>query len=98
MVLHVVLVTPKDDAEPTSIEELERAIVALGALIPGIADVRFGANDSPEGLGRGYTLGFVVTFVDAEARDAYLPHPEHRRVVPLVDAVAREVLVFDLPG
>ncbi len=41
-------------------------------------------------------MGFVITFADAAARDAYLPHPAHVAVQPLVRAVAAEVLVFDL--
>ena len=37
-----------------------------------------------------------MTFESAAARDIYLPHPDHLAVVPLVHAVAEQVLVFDL--
>ena len=47
-------------------------------------------------MSQGYDLGFVFTFTDAAARDAYLPHPAHVAVQPLVRAVAAELLVFDL--
>jgi len=36
-----------------------------------------GPNISPEGLGDGFTHAFLMTFADAAARDAYLPHPLH---------------------
>jgi hypothetical protein len=51
----------------------------LSESIDGIEDYVSGANMSPEGLNQGFTHGFVMTFKDAAARDAYLPHPEHER-------------------
>ena len=96
MILHVVLIKPNPAADPPAIEELRDFLAGLPAKIPGIVDYRFGTNVSPEGLGRGYSHGFLMTFADAAARDAYLPHPEHLKVRPLMDAVAAEVLVFDL--
>lgn len=68
----------------------------LRASIAGIVDVAWGSNVSPEGKGHGFEFGFTMAFADAEARDAYLPHPAHVAVRPLVDAVAADVLVFDL--
>jgi len=98
VILHLVLIKPRPGIEPGSVERLHRAVVGLAGEIPGIVDVRFGANVSPEGLGRGFAHGFVMTFVDTAARDAYLPHPAHRRILPLVEALAAEVLVFDIAG
>ena len=40
------------------------------------------------------THGFCMTFPDAAARDAYLPHPEHEKV----KAVVLEVLDGGLDG
>jgi hypothetical protein len=40
-----------------------------------------------------------MTFRDAEARDAYLPHPEHQRVVaqllPMLEGGIEGVMTFD---
>jgi hypothetical protein len=51
-----------------------------------------GPNNSPEGLAQGYTHAFIMTFADAAARDAYLPHADHKaftdKALPLVDSVA----------
>lgn len=96
MLQHVVLLKPHADVHPDAVVALWSGLSRLQTLIPGITGLSVGANSSPEGLDRGFTLGFVMTFVDAAARDAYLPHPDHLAVVPLVHAVAAEVLVFDL--
>ena len=96
MILHVVLIRPKQDVAPEDVERLSAALAALPTLIPGITDYRWGPNASPEGKGQGYELGFVMTFASAAARDAYLPHPEHQQVGPFVAAVAADVLVFDI--
>jgi hypothetical protein len=99
-VLHVVLLQPRAGTTEDQVAELWRAMDGLRSAIPGIAEIACGPNTSPEGLEQGYTLGFVVRFVDAAARDTYLPHPAHLAVVPLVQAVADRVLVYDLevPG
>lgn len=96
--LHVVLMRPRPSIEAAHVDELWLALRSLAHEIGGIEDVSCGENASPEGLDQGYTLGFVVRFADAAARDAYLPHPAHVAVIPLVQAVAEQVLVFDLPA
>ena len=96
MLLHVVLIKPKPDVEDEAVDRLSQVLAGLPRQIPGIVGYHWGANVSPEGIGRGYEYGFVMTFEDAAARDAYLPHPEHVAVRPSMDAVAAEVLVFDI--
>ncbi|MCC6790268.1 MAG: Dabb family protein [Thermomicrobiales bacterium] len=96
MVEHVVLIKPKPDVDPAAVSALWSGLGGLTRTIPGIEGLVVGENVSPEGLDKGYTLGFIVTFVDRAARDGYLPHPEHVAVVPLVHAVADDVLVFDI--
>ena len=94
-VIHVVLLRPKVGMAVGAVERLDGALRALVGVVSGLTEYRWGTNVSPEGKGQGYELGFVMRFVDAGARDAYLPHPEHVAVGPLVRAVADEVLVFD---
>ena len=48
--------------------------------VPGLLSFAGGPYSSPEGLNKGYSHAFHMTFADAEARDAYLPHPEHEKV------------------
>jgi hypothetical protein len=93
---HIVLLKPKPDVDPAAIAALWTGLGGLTRSIPGIERLVVGENVSPEGKDLGFTLGFVMTFRDLAALDVYLPHPDHVAVVPLVQAVADDVLVFDL--
>jgi Stress responsive A/B Barrel Domain len=82
---HTVLVAFKPDADVAAIFA---ALKDLQNSIPGILSISTGTDMSPEGLQRGHTHGFTVDFVDAAARDAYLPHPAHQKVGGMIVAAA----------
>src|SRR5262249_30175071 len=84
MIIHMVLFRMKKDLPKQQIEHVFRSIGALKGKIPGILTFSWGPYSSPEGWSKGFTHGFCTTFVDAKARDAYLPHPEHKKVVDIV--------------
>jgi len=92
---HVVLFAFRDDAPDDRIRTIEAAFAALKDQIPGIVDLEWGTNESPEGLDQGFTHCFVVTFQDAAARDAYLPHPAHVAFGALLQPCLDRVLVVD---
>jgi hypothetical protein len=71
---HVVLFGFKDGADAP---EVTRRFTALKALIPGIEDMEWGENISPEALAQGHSHAFLLTFTSEQARDAYLIHPGH---------------------
>jgi hypothetical protein len=96
VVTHVVLIKPKPDAKPKQFDELKRQLAGLVDLIPGLKNVAWGPNTSPEGKGLGFDHGFIMEFGSATDRDIYLPPPAHRAVSPFIRAVADDVLVFDL--
>jgi hypothetical protein len=95
-VLHVVLVAWRADAGDAAREAVRTGVRGLASAVPGIIDLEEGPSVSPEGLEQGNDYGFVVTFDDAAARDAYLPHPEHRVVADAIGRAAQRVTVFDL--
>ncbi len=88
---HMVLVKIKPEVTPEKITELFNQLAELQQLIPGITYFSGGPYSSSEGLNQGYTHGFLMTFESVDARDAYLPHPEHERVkatlLPCIDGV-----------
>ncbi|MGO4440243.1 Dabb family protein [Rhizobium sp. RAF56] len=100
MILHCVFLRLKAAMTPEEKQSLFQAIVALKEVIPGILDVKYGPNVSPEGLHGGFVDGFAVTFESVDARDAYLIHPEHvavgERIVSSTDGGLAGLLVFDL--
>ncbi len=78
-VKHVVVFKYKSTATPEQIEQVTTAFKALKGKIPGIVSFEYGTNNSPENLNKGFTHVYLLTFSDAAARDAYLPHPEHKK-------------------
>ena len=96
MVDHVVLLTLHEGVTDAELARLGAMLAELPNRIEGLESVRFGPSSSPEGLEQGYSFGFVAGFVDAAARDRYLPHPEHAPVSALVRQLSERVLVFDI--
>jgi hypothetical protein len=99
MIVHMVLLRIRRNVQ---LREVERVFAAVGELqrkIPGIAGYSWGPNNSPTGMAHGFTHGFCMGFRDQASRDAYLPHPEHARVVQMIAGVLEggmdAVLEFD---
>lgn len=99
MVHHVVLFRFRPDLPAGSVEAVFEELRGFRQSIPGITGFQGGAYNSTEGLAQGFTHGFTMTFVDAAARDAYLPHPLHQAVVarllPMLEGGLEGVLAFD---
>lgn len=92
---HVVLIKFKEDATEQEIASVEKAFSALPDKIPVIDDYEWGTNNSPEGLNKGFTHCFFVTFESEEDRATYLPHPEHEAFVEVLKPHMDDVLVID---
>lgn len=92
---HVVLFKFKEGAPPEAVRRIEREFAALKDRIPGIRAFEWGTNESPEKLDQGFTHCFVVTFENAAARDAYLPHPAHKAFVDQLKPHLEKALVVD---
>ena len=99
MIRHIVLIKVADGVPKEDIDLVFDILGNLKKLIPGIISFDAGENCSVEGLARGYTHVFMMDFVDSNARDVYLPHPEHQAVQePLFKILADDednVLVMD---
>lgn len=96
-VKHVVVFKYKSTATPEQVEQVTTAFKALKKTIPGIVSFEYGTNNSPEGLNKGFTHVYLLTFTDAAARDAYLPHAEHKKFGELLGklGVLEEPFVVD---
>jgi hypothetical protein len=96
-VKHVVVFKYKSSATPAQIDEVTNAFKELKGKIPGIISFEYGTNNSPENLNKGFTHVYLLTFKDAAARDAYLPHPEHKKFGELLGrlGVLEEPFVVD---
>ncbi|MCW5517543.1 Dabb family protein [Muriicola sp. Z0-33] len=92
---HVVLFKFKEGTAPEKITEIENAFGALPSKISEIADYEWGINNSPEGLNKGLTHCFFVTFKSEADREIYLPHPDHQAFVQLLGPSLEDVTVVD---
>jgi hypothetical protein len=94
-VKHIALIKFKEGTSEEQTEGVFNNLLDITETIPGIEDYVSGPNSSPEGLNQGYSHGFIMTFTDAAARDAYLAHPEQERVKALLAPILDTMLVVD---
>ena len=96
-VRHIVVFKYKAGASEEQVREVTKAFVALQTKIPGIVSLEHGVNNSPEKHNQGFTHVYQVTFTNAAARDAYLPHPAHKAFGELLArlGVLESVFVVD---
>ncbi|WKN31602.1 Dabb family protein [Porifericola rhodea] len=94
---HVVVFKYKEGASKADIKKVTDAFRDLQNKIPGITSFEYGINNSPEGKDQGFTHVYTLTFEDAEARDVYLPHPEHKKFGELLGSlnVLEDAFVVD---
>ncbi|MEM9835429.1 MAG: Dabb family protein [Bacteroidota bacterium] len=92
---HLVLFSWTEATTAEKQQELTDAFAALPGQIPAIYDYEAGLNNSPEGLDKGFTHCFLVTFLSEADRAVYLPHPAHQAFVELIGPHVADVLVVD---
>lgn len=94
-VRHVVHFKFKADADKAQIAKVVEEFAALKQKIAVVESLEWGTDVSPEGLSKGYTHVWFVTFKNAADRDAYLVHPDHQAFVALLKPVLEDALVVD---
>jgi Stress responsive A/B Barrel Domain len=93
--LHIVLLQFRP---AVTAEEIASVFVLLEGLkdkIPGLLEFTGGPYSSPEGINKGYTHAFTMTFEDEASRDGYLPHPAHEEVKAAVVPLLDDLIGFD---
>lgn len=92
---HVVLFKFKEGTSAIDVKKVEDAFSALPTKIPQILSYEWGLNNSPEGLEKGFTHCFFLTFKSEEDRAIYLPHPDHKAFGQVLTPFLEDVLVID---
>ncbi|MEM6318942.1 MAG: Dabb family protein [Bacteroidota bacterium] len=92
---HVVLFKFKEGTAEADIKRVETAFSDLPNKIKEIKAYEWGTNNSPEGLDKGFTHCFFVTFSNEADRAVYLPHPDHQAFVEVLKPHLDDVLVLD---
>ena len=92
---HVVHFKFKSAATPEQIKHITDEFAALKTKISEVDSLEWGKNSSPEGLDKGFTYCWIVSFKTAKDRDTYLVHPAHKAFVAILKPVLDEALVVD---
>ncbi len=92
---HVVMFKFKEGTSKDDIRKVQEAFSALPSKIPQIHSYEWGTNNSPEGLDKGFTHVFFLTFQSEEDRAVYLPHPDHKAFGAILGPHLDDVLVLD---
>lgn len=92
---HVVFFKFKPEVDAAKLKELVDAFRALPSKIDAIKGFEYGTDVGVEGLSKGFTHCFFLTFADEKGRDAYLPHAAHQEFVGLVKPLLDDVCVVD---
>jgi hypothetical protein len=94
-VRHVVHFKFKADADKAQIAKVIEEFAALKTKITVVESLEWGTDVSPEGLGKGYTHCWFLSFKNAADRDAYLVHPDHKAFVAILKPLLEDALVVD---
>ncbi|MCQ8866842.1 Dabb family protein [Vibrio splendidus] len=95
MIRHILLIKFKENAEASEVQKLKMLFEAMPNKVEGVTSVEWGLNDSPENKNQGYTHSVLMTFADEEARQNYLPHPEHDELKDVFRPLLEDIIVFD---
>jgi hypothetical protein len=97
IVRHIILYRVRPGTATSTLETAIAAFREMAGKIDGLIEFEYGTNNSQQGLNRGLTNAVTLTFASVEARDVYLPHPEHRKFNDWMRSlnVIDEMLVFD---
>ena len=92
---HVVSFKFAAEATDAQIDALIAAFADLQNKIPEVQSFEWGINNSPEGLDKGLTHCFILTFKNEADRDVYLPHPAHKAFIKDHGSIVADVFVID---
>ena len=85
----------KADVTPDQIKAVETAFLALPGQIKCVKGFEWGTDVSPEGLQKGHTHCFFLTFSSEKDRDEYLVHPAHKAFGAMLGNKISTVTVVD---
>ena len=94
-VKHIVLLKFKDGVQEEQINKFFDDLLDLTETVPGVDDYVSGFNSSPEIHNQGLTHGVIMTFSNAQARDAYVAHPDHEKFKAASMEIVEQTVILD---
>lgn len=100
MIHHCVFIHFRPEISSATKQGLWDELRTLVGEVPGLREVRAGANARYEDLDHGFADGFIAVFDGAQGLAAYQAHPAHKAIgAKLVQAAqggVQGIMVFDL--
>ena len=95
--VHIVILKFKDGVGEEQISSIFSSLESLfnNKTISGLLSYSGGPYSSPEGLNKGFTHGFTMTFADEASRNNYFPHPDHESIKNAIIPIVDDVVAFD---
>lgn len=95
MIRHIVLFRFVDSVSASQANEISAKFEEMARKVSAVVGFEMGENNSPEGIARGFTHGYILSFEDDEGRLEYLQHDEHRAFQLYVQDLIEPPLAFD---
>ena len=92
---HVVSFKFKAGTPAEEIRKIETSFAALKAKISQVQSLEWGTDVSQEGLAKGFTHMWVLTFSNPADLKTYIDHPDHVAFVAQLKPILDDVFVFD---
>lgn len=92
---HIVNLKFKENLSQKEVDDAVTTFENLKNEIPEISHLEWGVNDSTEGHSKGFTHTFTLTFNDANAREIYLFHEAHLKLVNKVGPLLADAFIMD---
>ncbi|MEY2600224.1 MAG: hypothetical protein RLZZ244_418 [Verrucomicrobiota bacterium] len=92
---HIVTFKFKPEATKEEVQKIEQSFVALKGKISQIQSMEWGTDVSTEGLSKGLTHMWILSFADMQSLKTYIEHPDHVAFVTLLKPSLADVFVFD---
>lgn len=100
MIKHCVFLNLAPEAEFDRLMDAYEMIGEVLDEIDGVYDYAAGPNRDFEGKSPAYETGFIITFMNKDALDAYAVHPKHQEAGAILTSLCFNgsdgIIVFDL--
>ncbi|MCL4510204.1 MAG: Dabb family protein [Bacteroidetes bacterium] len=94
MIKHIVFFKFKPSITENEIAKLKKGLSALPGLIPEIKHYEFGRNVIHSE--RSYDFALIAIFDDLNSLQRYSKHPEHQKVLKLINEISDSIKSVDL--
>ena len=95
MIQHVVLMSFKPRVQETEIMLLEDSLMGLCNIVKEKSAYKFGRNIINSE--RAFDFGLVSSFTDLKSLEEYQAHPEHLKVLKMVQSMCERIVSVDFP-